>query len=128
LTDLSTEIASFRGRHVNFPFRHDHVDRQWSASKNQEVALVRPRALGLSLGYFLPDMLGSSIAVADSAGAVQTEYTYESFGQSTVTGAFDTNPFSTLAGKKILPISIITEPDIISHSFNDFLAKILLFG
>jgi RHS repeat-associated protein len=43
--------------------------------------------------HFLPDALGSAIALADAAGAVQTEYTYEPFGRTTVTGASDTNPF-----------------------------------
>jgi RHS repeat-associated protein len=43
--------------------------------------------------HLLPDALGSALALADSAGAVQTEYTYEPFGKTTVTGASNTNPF-----------------------------------
>jgi RHS repeat-associated protein len=42
---------------------------------------------------FLTDALGSAIALADSAGAVQSEYTYEPFGRTTVTGAPNANPF-----------------------------------
>lgn len=42
---------------------------------------------------FLTDPLGSVLALADSAGTIQTEYTYEPFGRSTVTGASNTNPF-----------------------------------
>jgi RHS repeat-associated protein len=42
---------------------------------------------------FLTDALGSTIALADSAGTVQTESTYEPFGRSTVAGASNTNPF-----------------------------------
>jgi RHS repeat-associated protein len=43
--------------------------------------------------HLLPDALGSALALADSAGAVQTAYTYEPFGRTTVTGASNTNPF-----------------------------------
>jgi RHS repeat-associated protein len=40
---------------------------------------------------FLADAVGSPLALADSAGTVQTEYTYEPFGRTTVTGASNTN-------------------------------------
>ena len=43
--------------------------------------------------HLLPDALGSTVALADSAGAVQTEYTYEPFGKTTVTGTPSSNPF-----------------------------------
>jgi RHS repeat-associated protein len=39
----------------------------------------------------LPDALGSIIALADSSGIVQTEYTYEPFGRTTVTGSANSN-------------------------------------
>jgi len=41
----------------------------------------------------LTDALGSTVALADSAGTVQTENTYEPFGKTTVTGASNINPF-----------------------------------
>ncbi len=37
--------------------------------------------------YFLSDALGSTLALADSSGSVLTQYTYEPFGQTNVTGA-----------------------------------------
>jgi RHS repeat-associated protein len=40
----------------------------------------------------LTDALGSTIALTDDTGAVQSEYTYEPFGGTTETGA-DANPF-----------------------------------
>jgi RHS repeat-associated protein len=40
----------------------------------------------------LTDTLGSTIALADSAGIVQTENTYEPFGKTTTTGFSNTNP------------------------------------
>lgn len=41
----------------------------------------------------ITDALGSVLALADSAGVVQSENTYEPFGRTTVTGASNTNPF-----------------------------------
>jgi RHS repeat-associated protein len=41
--------------------------------------------------HFLSDALGSTLALADGIGAVQTEYTYEPFGKTTVSGASSTN-------------------------------------
>jgi RHS repeat-associated protein len=42
--------------------------------------------------HFLPDGLGSTLALADSSGTLQTDYTYEPFGKTTATGATNTNP------------------------------------
>ena len=41
---------------------------------------------------YLTDMLGSTMALADSSGALDTTYTYDPFGNVTVNGA-DTNPY-----------------------------------
>ena len=41
----------------------------------------------------LADALGSAVASADPAGAIQTEYTYEPFGKTTASGISSTNPF-----------------------------------
>jgi RHS repeat-associated protein len=42
---------------------------------------------------FLTDALGSAIALADSAGTIQTEYTYDAFGKMTFTGSSNSNPY-----------------------------------
>ncbi|MGH2693920.1 MAG: RHS repeat-associated core domain-containing protein [Actinomycetota bacterium] len=42
---------------------------------------------------FLTDVLGSTIALTDSAGGSQTQYTYEPFGRTTPSGASDGNSF-----------------------------------
>jgi RHS repeat-associated protein len=42
---------------------------------------------------FLTDALGSTVAVTDNAGAVQTEYTYEAFGKTIATGASNNNSY-----------------------------------
>ncbi|MBI3812686.1 MAG: RHS repeat-associated core domain-containing protein [Nitrospirae bacterium] len=41
----------------------------------------------------LTDPLGSTVALTDTAGTVQTEYTYEPFGKTTTTGTANSNSF-----------------------------------
>jgi RHS repeat-associated protein len=41
----------------------------------------------------LADALGSTLALVDSAGTIHTQYTYEPFGNTTVTGAPSTNSY-----------------------------------
>jgi RHS repeat-associated protein len=53
--------------------------------------LTRADAAGMR--HILPDALGSALALADSIGAISTEYTYEPFGATLVTGASSTNAF-----------------------------------
>jgi len=43
--------------------------------------------------HLLSDALGSAISLTDSAGNVQTNYTYEPFGRTQTAGSQDTNPF-----------------------------------
>ena len=43
---------------------------------------------------YLTDALGSTLALADSAGTIQTSYTFEPFGNTTVSGASTTNSFA----------------------------------
>jgi len=50
-------------------------------------------ALGRGGEFYLADALGSSVALADMAGVLQTQYTYQAFGATSVTGAPTTNPF-----------------------------------
>lgn len=42
---------------------------------------------------FLTDALGSPVAVADNAGVVQTQYTYEPFGKTTFSGASNSSSY-----------------------------------
>lgn len=48
---------------------------------------------------FLPDGLGSTIALLDPSGATQTQYTYEPFGKTTASGAGSGNS-SQFAGRE----------------------------
>jgi RHS repeat-associated protein len=51
------------------------------------------RSDSLGTNFILGDALGSALALADPTGTVQTEYTYEPFGKTTVTGLSSFNPF-----------------------------------
>lgn len=42
---------------------------------------------------FLTDGLGSTLALADNTGAIQTSYTYDPYGNTTTYGQASTNPF-----------------------------------
>ncbi|HEV2387693.1 MAG TPA: RHS repeat-associated core domain-containing protein [Candidatus Acidoferrales bacterium] len=52
---------------------------------------TRTDALGTS--NFLPDALGSTLALADTTGTVQTSYTYQPFGGTTTQGASNANSY-----------------------------------
>src|SRR5258708_28998407 len=43
---------------------------------------------------FLTDALGSTLALADPSGALQTQYTFEPFGNTSVTGTANANSFA----------------------------------
>jgi RHS repeat-associated protein len=49
------------------------------------------RAVSGGTSTVLVDSLGSTLALADASGAVQTQYTFEPFGATTVSGATTTN-------------------------------------
>jgi RHS repeat-associated protein len=51
------------------------------------------RDTGTGARSYLPDALGSTVALTTPAGAVETSYTYEPFGTETTTGAPATNRF-----------------------------------
>jgi RHS repeat-associated protein len=60
---------------------------------------ILTRTDGTGTMSFLADPLGSNVALADSNGTVQTSYTYDPFGQATVTGAA-TNNSVTFTGRE----------------------------
>lgn len=60
---------------------------------------VFSRTEGSSTRYFLLDGLGSTIALLDGSGTIQTEYTYEPFGNTTVSGSSSNNK-SQFAGRE----------------------------
>ena len=51
------------------------------------------RTDGVGARALLPDALGSTVALGDSTGTLQTQYTYEPFGYETQTGLASTNSY-----------------------------------
>jgi RHS repeat-associated protein len=51
------------------------------------------RATSSGTFFMLPDVLGSTAAVADSSGAIQASYTYDPFGNTGISGLAGINPF-----------------------------------
>lgn len=51
------------------------------------------RTDGVGVRSLLPDALGSTVALGDATGTLQTQYTYEPFGYATQTGLATTNSY-----------------------------------
>ena len=59
---------------------------------NVDEPLARIEANG-TVRYYQTDALGSVIALTDQTGKVKTQYTYDPFGNATITGEQTDNPF-----------------------------------
>jgi RHS repeat-associated protein len=55
------------------------------------------RTNGVGVRSLLPDALGSTVALGDGTGTLQTQYTYEPFGFTTQTGSASTNSYKYTA-------------------------------
>ncbi|HET9194704.1 MAG TPA: RHS repeat-associated core domain-containing protein [Vicinamibacterales bacterium] len=49
------------------------------------------RTVSAGARYFLTDALGSALALSDASGTVQTQYSFEPFGKTSVSGTSDAN-------------------------------------
>lgn len=87
---------------VTTDFLYDGLNPVQELSGGSPVANLLPglgidefisRTEGGTTSTFLTNALGSTIALTDGTGTVQTEYTYDPFGMVTVTGTSSTNPF-----------------------------------
>lgn len=115
------QLVSVTGSGVNASFQYDGFGRRVGKTINgattnflydgaqavQELSGGTPTANLLTGGldqvfsrtdaagtrYLLTDALGSTIALTDSAGTARTEYTYDTFGQTTLSGAASTNSY-----------------------------------
>lgn len=63
-------------------------------------AALSTSATSSSVNYFHTDHLGSTIAVSDANGGIITEYSYDSFGQATVTSGDDVSRYK-FSGKEM---------------------------
>ncbi len=55
------------------------------------------RITGSTIRHYVKDTLGSIMALTDDSGAVKTTYTYDAFGNVTITGELSDNPFQYTA-------------------------------
>ena len=118
--DARNQLTSISGPSLSASFQYDSFGRRINKTVNsvstsylydghnvvQELSGTTPTAnllVGGLDGVFsrtdgsgtlahLRDGLGSTLGLADSSGVVQTSYTFEPFGQTTVTGAASGNP------------------------------------
>ena len=80
---------------VTTAFRYDGLDVVRESSGGSDVAYLRSLAIDEALvrtdptasTFLFADGLGSTVALTDAAGATATEYTYEPYGNTAVTGA-----------------------------------------
>ena len=117
--DARNQLTSISGPGLTASFQYDGLGRRHSKTVNgtstnylydgdnivQELAGATPTANLLSgdldqilmrtdgggASSFLSDGLGSTIGLTDSSGVAQTQYSYDPFGGSTVTGAASSN-------------------------------------
>jgi len=68
------------------------VSANYIRTLNIDEPLTRIKSDG-TLRYYQTDVLGSIIALTDETGAVKTQYTYDPFGNVTVSGEASDNPF-----------------------------------
>ena len=74
------------------------VSANYVRTLNIDEPLARVKADG-TVRYYQTDALGSVIALTDEAGAVKTQYSYDPFGDVTVSGEASDNPFQ-FAGRE----------------------------
>ena len=95
------EQKTVNGASFKFLFDSDNVVQEKSettvlaniiAGFGIDEFLTRADVATGTTAHLLSDALGSIIALADSAGTVQTEYTYEPFGTAIASGIANSNP------------------------------------
>jgi RHS repeat-associated protein len=88
------------GTSTTFGFDGSNAVQESIAGSNNATSLmggideVFQRTDSAGARSFLADALGNTLAQTDSAGAIQTAYTFEPFGRTTVTGSSSTNSFA----------------------------------
>jgi RHS repeat-associated protein len=73
------------------------------ASWGLSGAAQRSSASGV-VSWFLVDRMGSTVALTDVSGNLQTQYTYGPFGNTAVTGAANDNPYQ-FGGREADPLT-----------------------
>jgi RHS repeat-associated protein len=92
-------VRTINGQSTSILYDGSDVNREGGA--NGDAAYLRTLAIDETvmrsdapgMVFYLTDALGSTIALADPAGALLTTYTYTPFGDTAVTGSANANPF-----------------------------------
>ena len=84
------------------------------------------RTDGVGVRTVLPDALGSTVALGDGTGMLQTQYTYEPFGYAAQTGLASTNSYKYTGRENDGTASTTIEHGTIIHGCNGLLQKIRL--
>ena len=84
------------------------------------------RTDGVGSRGLLTDALGSTVALGDSTGTLQTQYTYEPFGYVSQTGQANSSSYKYTGREDDGSGSPIIGPDTITQGCNDSLRKIRL--
>ncbi len=94
------EQSTIAGTTTGYLYDGDNVIQELSGGTPKVNYLLGPglgerysRTDSTGTDSYLTDALGSTIALASSTGTVQTNYTYDPFGQATTTGTASSNPY-----------------------------------
>jgi hypothetical protein len=84
------------------------------------------RTGGPTTSTLLTDMLGSTVALADSTGAITTYYGYDAYGTTTSSGAANDNPINSRGARTMAPARTIIGHGTIARPGVDLFPKTLL--
>jgi len=105
----SVRIVSFGCRGVFRAHRSRTTPTANLFNGRVDEVLTRSEASGTS--NYMADGLGNTMALVDGTGSIQTQYTYEAFGQTATTGSGSTN--QRLAERMTVQNFIFTDEPIL---------------
>ncbi len=79
--------------HTSYEFSSDHSTPKANLLTGLGVDETFSRTDASGARHLLTDALGSTLALTDGTGAVQTSYSYEPYGKTTVSGTASSNSF-----------------------------------
>jgi RHS repeat-associated protein len=88
----ATKQYLYDGLDIVQEIENSAVTANYIRTLNIDEPLARIKADG-TVRYYQQDALGSVIALTDEAGAVKTQYSYDPFGSTTLSGEVSDNPF-----------------------------------
>jgi len=92
------------------------VTTNYIRTLNIDKPLARIKADG-TIRHYKSDALGSVIALADDTGVVTTTYTYDPFGNTTVSGENSDNPFQYIGNVAVSALASCISSSVINAPF-----------